>query len=976
MDTYLDFQAISWATGDVDVEASADSDSDGEEQDDDDGDAQPMHKTYIVDIYGKTKDGKSVCVHVPFKPYFFVEVPDVWNESMTSTRLVEDLRKKMARKHVRGGISGFKLVKRRKFFGFSNARQFSFCCIMFDSSAASGYAAAILKKKYTLYESNVNPMLRLMHMRSLETAGWIRVKQQSMAQQHDTRQPRRTRCDIEVTVSQNAIERLDVSEVAPLVIASFDIECVSKDGSFPNPKESGSTVIQIATTFQRYGESEPYRRHIVCLGDTSKVEGVDLHWVSSESALLLMWAQTVNSENTDVLVGYNIWGFDMQFIYERIAFNGGTLVPAMRQCLCEMGRSLKQAGLDTMTLSSSAYGNNEWKTIRTDGVLQIDLMQIIKKEFKLDSYKLDAVAEHFLEPGVRKIDMPIPEMFRLFRGSPDDRAKIAEYCVRDTELPLKLVQKLAIIPNMVEMAKATHVPMDFLLPRGQQIKVFSQILKKTRERGYLCPTQVCSGGLDDTYEGATVLDPKTGAYWGVVTCLDFASLYPSIMRAHNMCHSTIVMDKAYDNLPGIEYFEVDGTRFAQNGDGILPELLKDLADFRKKAKQDMAEARREGDQFKESLCNGRQLAYKVSMNSIYGFCGAAKGYMPCVPIASSVTTVGRDMIAKTRDMVHANFPGSCVVYGDTDSVMIDFGDKVELQRCFQLGEEAAALVTSSFLAPIELTFEKCYRPFLLFAKKRYAGLYYTRPDKPDKLDCKGIQLVRRDNCKIVKRVLGHVLDRVMYDRDVDCAIKYIRDAATDLLAGRVDVRELVLSKCIKASGASLLAQTSKSCMACSGSTVVDGDLLRCSKCSSTYRMAYKNAAQPHVVVACKLEKRSPGAGPNAGDRVPFLYVDYSDPRRKNALASSNAEDPEFVETRNLKIDYMYYLEHQLKKPVLDLMSIIIPNCEDRLFKGVGEEVYKRERGIRLRKETNRLKGQTEVTFFFKHKSSDQELESP
>ena len=136
-----------------------------------------------------------------------------------------------------------------------------------------------------------------------------------------------------------------------------------------------------------------------------------------------------------------------------------------------------------------------------------------------------------------------------------------------------------------------------------------------------------------------------------------------------MCYSTLVLDKAYAALPGVEYYTVEtglGTfSFAQAPRGVVPSLLEDLAQLRKRAKRDMAEAEARGDSWARALANGRQMAMKVTMNSVYGFAGATRGMMPMVPIAASVTATGREMIRKTKEMAESLVPGSRVVYGDS-----------------------------------------------------------------------------------------------------------------------------------------------------------------------------------------------------------------------------------------------------------------------------------------------------------------------
>lgn len=120
-------------------------------------------------------------------------------------------------------------------------------------------------------------------------------------------------------------------------------------------------------------------------------------------------------------------------------------------------------------LNSGAYGQNKFFVLETPGVQQIDLLQYIRREHKLASYSLDNVSKHFL--AAQKLDLPAAEIFRKFRGTPEDRADIARYAVRDTELPLKLLAKLCVWENLAEMANAVRVPMEYLLSRGQQVRL-------------------------------------------------------------------------------------------------------------------------------------------------------------------------------------------------------------------------------------------------------------------------------------------------------------------------------------------------------------------------------------------------------------------------------------------------------------------------------------------------------------------------
>jgi len=185
------------------------------------------------------------------------------------------------------------------------------------------------------------------------------------------------------------------------------------------------------------------------------------------------------------------------------------------------------------------------------------------------------------------------------------------------------MDKLMSFVNYTEMARVTGVPFNYLLVRGQQIKVISQLYRKARTEGYLIPN-LKSEGSDEQYEGATVIEPKKGYYSEPVATLDFSSLYPSIMQAHNLCYTTLLNAKTIERLhlrKDVDYIVtpnngtccvnvVDIDCFVKHNlrKGILPTILADLLAARKQAKTDL---KKESDPFKKAVLDGRQLALKV-----------------------------------------------------------------------------------------------------------------------------------------------------------------------------------------------------------------------------------------------------------------------------------------------------------------------------------------------------------------------------
>ena len=120
---------------------------------------------------------------------------------------------------------------------------------------------------------------------------------------------------------------------------------------------------------------------------------------------------------------------------------------------------------------------------------------------------------------------------------------MAVYCLKDAYLPLQLMEKMMCLYNHCEMARVTGVPINYLYTRGQQIKVASQLYRRTKKIDLIIPNEIRTS-TDGTFAGAFVLPPVANFYKVPIATLDFASLYPSIMMAHNLCYTTLIKDKA------------------------------------------------------------------------------------------------------------------------------------------------------------------------------------------------------------------------------------------------------------------------------------------------------------------------------------------------------------------------------------------------------------------------------------------------
>ena len=378
-----------------------------------------------------------------------------------------------------------------------------------------------------------------------------------------------------------------------------------------------------------------------------------------ESDLLRAWSELVVATDPDIITGYNTNNFDFPYLINRaVALNVDGFArfvsvprwhvscahnfcplhsesPRWRHCACCQGRVKgNDVKAKASTFSSKAQGTRESTEVTIEGRVSFDLFQVIQRDYKLSSYSLNSVSSEFL--GDQKEDVHHSMISVLQEGNEDSRRRLAVYCVKDAWLPQQLMDKLMFMYNYIEMARVTGVPIGFLLGRGQMIKVQSQLLRKGRTQNMVMPTRSRSQGGQlggGEYEGATVLKAVSGFYDVPIATLDFASLYPSIMQAHNLCYTTLIpkgqetnfKEEDISRTPTGDFFVKSSLR-----KGVLPEILEELLTARKRAKADLKKAT---DPLQKAVLDGRQLALKVSANSVYGFTGATVGQMPCLEIS-------------------------------------------------------------------------------------------------------------------------------------------------------------------------------------------------------------------------------------------------------------------------------------------------------------------------------------------------------
>jgi len=717
-------------------------------------------------------------------------------------------------------------------------------------------------------------------------------------------------------------------EDCPMTAMSFDIEC---DTTLGFPKAERDSILQIGVVVWSTGkmensvdlhafmlETEDGRTDAIPPDDDDDItngftpEQATVHSYGTEMELLLGFQRYIRNSNPDIITGYNINGFDIPYVSNRYNFlRYGTTKRPPGQCGFNWSRSMKNRS------EVQCFRRGSEKLINSDRII-LDAMKVIKADHKLRSYKLDSVCKELLNTS-KKHDVAYDEIGMLQRTR-EGRGRMMRYCLKDCWLVTALLERLCKITNAVQMSVVSGVFLQDVLDRGGQLRVLTSMYYELGDTQVRLPNDIPRDA--GTYQGATVLDPIPGLYEDAISVVDFASLYPSIMREYNMSPDTLIDDSYIErnNLTEDQYTRIPDFVFdPQTGEetrienennpiflntscrkGVLISLLEQYLSARKEAKNYMRAAKT--DQ-KRMIWNGTQLAYKVLCNTVYGFLGAtgSMAYLPESRIAACITKVGRDSLMRIKNMaehLHVLFPRVSwppwtqhirVIYGDTDSVFMQFPKQTNIAKVEEVSEHMSELFTIRMAndqsnPKIVLEYEKTYCPFLLQCKKRYAGRKFE-PGRIPTMHCSGIELARRDFAPVVNETMGNALNALLMQADTESCIDIVRAKVKQLYRGDVNLEDVIITK-----------QLSKDPDAYTGRVI-------------------------HV----ELAKRIGNA--RVGDRIPYVITTTAD---KNTAAWERAMSPEEVKAGAGCVDYMYYIDNQLKEAMLRILRHVVPHA-DLLF---------------------------------------------
>lgn len=1054
-------------------------------------DYKEVPEEYSVLLYGCTEEGHSVCVKVlNYKPYFYLRIPDALLKGKKPEDIKNQLlfylydgtyydqkykyQRRIVPARLEKHLVSVELVQKKEFMGFTNNALFPYICITVKSLALFNTLKYFFQRPpkeffdlfsepFKLYESNIDPMLRFIHDHNILPCGWIELPAYTYSIHDEGTEFARTNYCVQVDHSE--IVPLDKNITAPLLIASFDIECTSSHGDFPvaikdylklakdlvsvaryaqytteqlkewilsayekdvivngsvkihrlyakkNPKTIspenlqqiydqmvsitdgcddssdddddtpkstiagyefkmcqllntflpplyGDAIIQIGTTVHRYGSDKIIYKNILSLKSCDPIPGVEVQCFQTEGELLYAWRNLMQLLDPDILMGYNIFGFDMPYIWDRATelkladFGFGLGRQSMRRCI-----------LNVQKLSSAALGDNILKYFDLDGVVMVDLYKVMQRT-PLDSYKLDFVANLYL--GDQKNDIKPHEIFEKFKGSSADRTEIAEYCIQDCALVNRLFHKLKVLENNNAMGNVCLVPLSYLFMRGQGVKIFSLVAQFCKNKNYVIPVlkSFHESSLDeenDGYEGAIVLNPKEGMYLeDAITVLDYSSLYPSSMIERNLSHDCYVNDPKYDNLPGVDYCTVtydlyEGTgdkkakvgekhcKFVQlpNGEkGLIPQILMKLLKQRKNTRKkieyetivcndgmryvglvtekdneiaitdvdknetatvnkDTVVTREQTyNTFEQAVFDALQLAYKITANSLYGQIGSRVSPIYLKDIAACTTATGRERILMAKKFVEDQY-GAEVIYGDTDSIFCKFSHYKENGEKISGRDTLPLGIKAGQRASKEIRTILPPPQCLEYEKTFFPFIIFSKK--------RYVGLLYEDdaNKKPKQKSMGIVLKR----RDNAPIVKKIYGGIIDILLTKYDLRLSV--DFLKGELQRLV-----------DSKYPLEDLI----ITKTLRGSYKDRSKiAHCVLADRMGERDPGNKPQINDRIPYIYIQTNGEVK---LQGDRIEHPEYVREKGLAPDYQFYITNQLMKPICQLYALCVEKLPD------------------------------------------------
>lgn len=766
---------------------------------------EDINNKLSIHCWAIDRENNNVLIRIEdYMNYFYLEIPNSikWSDNKISSlknQIIERLQE-YAPKEIR-------LVQRKKLYTHTGAQCYMLA-LFFDSMDSMRKASQQLsfscwykdigELSFKIHEDIINPIRKLLTQRKIKYSSWFTC----IGKEPLTKISILEKEYIVAYKDMNPVESaISKSWIVHPKFLSFDIECNSENiNKFPNSKLTNDCSFIITCTFQKFLKPETIKNWAItfCDYEENEIKDAKVIKVKDELEMIRTFEKLIVETDPDIITGYNIIGFDFPYLNNRLR--------RIREEWNNTSRLKKgKTTLKDVNWSSSGAGSNKGLIMKSPGRICIDFHKLIKRDYKFNNYKLDTVALAFV--GETKNDVKPKEMFIAYQTkNKKEMTRILNYGIQDSKLVIKISEKILSWFGLVELSVAAGVPIVDLYSRGMQIRCMSQIFDRCYHNGFAITKKLSNF---NSYKGAFVNEPIKGIDDFVAT-LDFNSLYPNLIRAYNICYTTLISPTEAVKMPPSKYNkivceeEINGKifkfehYFLVEPKGLLPSIVEDLLTARSQAKKDME---KETDQVLKSVYDKKQLALKVCANSIYGFLGVSEGGLPLIEGARSITSMGRHHIQEVNDILSKEY-SAIIVYNDTDSVMYKLPNVTNYDDGYIEYMKMEKILNSRMKAPLRLETEKIGK-MLRLKKKKYLYRYWIHPGK--RIDTKtgkrfaddlgmeidgngnvtshatGVILARRDGCEFQRNTYRELSRLILTDTEIEKSYECVLNSALQLM---------------------------------------------------------------------------------------------------------------------------------------------------------------------------------------------------
>ncbi|KAF0701119.1 Aste57867_8416 [Aphanomyces stellatus] len=644
----------------------------------------------------------------------------------------------------------------------------------------------------------------------------------------------------------------------------------------------------------------------------------------NEKALLNFLLARVQREDPDVIVGHNLQGYTLDVLMSRM---DNYKMGGLWSRLTRLRRGL------LMPLNQGEGWNEYRLDDMSNGRLFCDTFVAAKELLTSQStYSLS----HLVSTQLKKtrVDVEMTDIPSILSSGPENFVKFIHHTLDDAMFVLHLMHKLEVIPLSKQLANLCGYFWSRTLQANKRAERIEYLLLHEFDRSknkFIVPekfkekkTKLGKKREPAGYAGGMVFAPKKGLYDNFVVLLDFMSLYPSIIREYNICFTTVErnLDTLNSDIPVItrnlddDEEEAEGEMLpkgdndipalpsASCSEGVLPQVIKRLLESRKQVKKQLKAELNAGNIEKSKKLDIRQRAIKLTANSMYGCLGFRFSRFYAKPIAALITSTGRQTLQRAKEVAEQEC-GYDVIYGDTDSIMVDSrSDKLEDAK--RIGREIQVQCNKHFKL-LELEVDYIFKTILLLNKKKYASLVVKEFNGEVKYEkeVKGLDMVRRDWCVLSKVVGNCILDFILSGLSRDDVVEkiheYLERVAENMRSGNEPIEQYVITKSLN-------------------------------KAPEQYP---DKAKQYHVQVAMAL--RSQGKAIGVGTQVPYVMC-----KEEESGTQRRAYHPDEVNRSQgrLNVDVDWYLEAQIHPPVNRLCAHIDGTSSPQLAHCLGLDTTK------------------------------------